>query len=117
MKLAVALLTLIMAASAQAADVTGKWKASVSTPDGQAMDILFTFKVDGTTLSGSAVGPMGETPITEGKLEGDAISFTVDAGDFKIPHKGTVTGDTMKLTVSMGDESFAMTATREAPAK
>jgi hypothetical protein len=112
MKLAATLLALLMAASASAADVAGKWKASAPSPDGSAMDIVFTLKVDGTTLTGTVLGPMGESPISAGKVEGDTLSFDVDAGDFKIAHKGKVTGDSMKLTVTMGDQSFEMTATR-----
>jgi TonB family protein len=117
MKLAVTALALFMAASASAADVAGKWKSSAPSPDGQMMELVFTFKVDGTALTGSVMGPMGEMPITEGMLDGDAISFTVDPGGFKIVHKGTVTGDTMKLKVDMGDQSFEMTATRVPPEK
>jgi hypothetical protein len=117
MRLALTVLAVIMAASAMAADVTGKWKASAPGPDGQTMEIVFTFKADGATLSGSVLSPMGETPITEGKLEGDAISFTVDVGDFKILHKGSVSGDNMKLKVEMGDQSFDMAATRVPDAK
>jgi hypothetical protein len=117
MKLALTALALFLAASASAADVAGKWKSSAPSPDGQTMELMFTFKVEGAVLTGSVAGPMGEMPISEGKLEGDAISFTVDAGGFKVMHKGTVTGDTMKLKVDMGDQSFEMTATRVPPAK
>ena len=117
MRLALSVLAVIMAASAMAADVTGKWKASAQGPDGQTMEIVFTFKADGATLAGSVLSPMGEAPITEGKLEGDAISFTVDVGDFKILHKGSVSGDNMKLKVEMGDQSFDMAATRVTDAK
>jgi hypothetical protein len=97
--------------------VTGKWKASAPAPDGSTMDLVFTFKADGAKLSGSVSGPMGDSPLSEIKLEGDAISFTVDMGDFKILHKGTVAGDTMTLKVMMGDQSFDMTATRVPAAK
>jgi hypothetical protein len=93
--------------------VTGKWKASVPGPDGSTMELVFTFKADGAKLSGSmSGGPMGEAPLSDVKLEGDAISFTVDMGDFKILHKGTVAGDTMTLKVMMGDQGFDMTAKR-----
>ena len=117
MKLAVAAFVLFAATSALAADVTGKWNATAPSPDGQAMELVFAFKVDGTTLSGSVQSPMGEMPIVNGKLEGDAISFSVDTGAFTIVHKGTVSGDTMKLTVEMGDQKFDMTATRAKAAK
>jgi hypothetical protein len=95
-----------------AADVTGKWKARTEGPDGSQMDIVFDFKVDGDKLSGTATGPMGEMPISQGKLDGDNISFTVEAGELKVIHKGTVSGDEMKLNVEMGDQKLEMTALR-----
>ncbi len=112
MKLVATLFALMLAVSAQAADVSGKWKASAPSPDGSAMEIVFNFKVDGNTLTGTVLGPMGESPISAGKVDGDTLSFDVDAGDFKIAHKGKLAGDTLKLTVSMGENSFEMTATR-----
>jgi hypothetical protein len=112
MKLIATVFALALAVSVQAADVTGKWKASVPSPDGSTMDIGFTFKLDGKKLSGSVAGPMGDSPISEGTVEGDAITFTVDMGDFKVVHKGTVSGDTMTLKVMMGDQGFDITAKR-----
>ena len=47
MKPAATLAILVLAFPALAADLSGKWKASVEGPDGQTMDITFTFKVDG----------------------------------------------------------------------
>jgi hypothetical protein len=112
MKFAIAVLALCFAASAFAADVTGKWNGSTQTPDGQDMTIVFTFKMDGDKLTGTAEGPMGEAPITEGKLDGDAITFTVEMNDMKIVHTGTVSGDEMKLKVNIGDQTMDMTAKR-----
>jgi hypothetical protein len=112
MKIIAAVFALALAVSVQAADVTGKWKASASGPDGSTMDIGFTFKVDGTKLSGSVSGPMGDSPISEGTVDGDVISFAVEMGDFKVVHKGTVSGDTMTLKVMMGDQGFDITAQR-----
>lgn len=112
MKLVNALMILALAVSAFAADVSGKWKASVEGPDGQTMEIVFAFKVEGAKLTGTATGPMGEMPISDGRLEGDAISFTVGGDDFKVVHKGKVSGDEMKLKVEMGERTFEMTAKR-----
>jgi hypothetical protein len=117
MKLALTVLAVTMVASAMAADVTGKWKASAPGPDGQAMELVFTFKADGATFTGTVLSAMGESPVTEGKLDGDVISFTVDVGDFKIVPKGSVSGDSMQLKVEMGDQSFDMVATRTPDAK
>lgn len=55
---------------------------------------------------------MGESPITDGTIDGDKVTFTVSNGDFKAVHKGTVKGDEMKLTVELGDQTIEMTAKR-----
>ena len=110
------LVTLLVAAPLLAADVGGKWTASVEGPNGDKMDIAFDFKVDGSKLTGTVKDPMGEGAISEGKVDGDSISFVVarDFGgnDMKILHKGTVSGDEMKLTVEFGDRKFEFVAKR-----
>jgi hypothetical protein len=76
-----------VAICAFAADITGKWKARVDGPDG-AMEIQFTFKMDGDKVTGTASGPMGEMPLRDARRDGDKISFTVEAGERGIVHKG-----------------------------
>jgi hypothetical protein len=106
--------------AASAADVTGTWKASTETPNG-TMESTFVFKVDGAKLTGTVSNPMGgENPISDGKIDGDALSFVVaisfNGQDFKLNYAGEVTGNEMKLTITMpalggGDpRSFEMTA-------
>lgn len=111
MKLLAVFATLMLAVAAFAADVTGKWKATSEGPNGQ-MDIVFDLKADGNKLTGTATTPMGEMPISEGTVDGDNITFTVAADQFKVVHKGTVSGDEMKLKVEMGDQTMEMTAKR-----
>ena len=72
-----AILVLVMAVSAVAADVTGKWVAEQQGPDGQARTTTFTFKAAGATLTGTVSGRQGDTEISEGKVNGDEISFVV----------------------------------------
>jgi len=112
MKSLVAYLALFSASLALAGDVAGKWQATAQTPDGQDVQIVFNIKQDGEKLTGTAEGPMGEAPITEGTSSGDSISFTVEMNDMKIVHKGTVAGDEMKLKVEIGDQTMNMTAKR-----
>ncbi|MGC2656957.1 MAG: hypothetical protein WA324_03195 [Bryobacteraceae bacterium] len=100
-----------LAVCAYAADIAGKWNATMQGPDGE-MKIVFNFKMDGDKLTGTATGPMGDSPMSDIKLDGDNISFTVNAGDLKIVHKGTVNGNEMKLKVDIGDQTVDMTATR-----
>ena len=100
------------------ADAAGTWKAAIETPNG-SMEQIFTLKVDGGKLTGTmTMGQMGEGAISEGKIDGDNVSFAVvrDLGgnQIRINYKGTVGGDEMKLTgevVGM-DRTFEMTAKR-----
>jgi len=114
-------LVAICLTAAWAAEVSGKWKAEFQTPDGQTRTNIFTFQVDGDKLTGTISGPRGDTPISEGKVSGDEISFAVvrkfEDREFKMDYKGKVAGDEIKLTVTAnfgGEErTFEMTAKRE----
>lgn len=111
MRIGTALMALMLAVSAFAADVTGKWKATTEGPNGQ-MELTFDLKTDGDKVTGTATGPMGDMPITEGSLKGDQITFTVATDQFKVVHKGKVSGDEMQLKVEIGDRTMDMTAKR-----
>src|ERR1017187_1566569 len=92
----------LTAGLALAVDVTGKWSGEMSGPDGGGMSITFTFKQDGTKLTGTADGPGGQPlQIKDGKVEGDKISFAISFeggdGEMKIVHEGSVNGDEMTL--------------------
>ena len=91
------------------ADIDGKWTGSIAGMDGNNMTIGFTFKADGTTLTGVHVVNGQETAIKDGKIEGNNISFTVtlDMGgqETKIPHKGVISGDEIKMTYEMMGQS------------
>jgi hypothetical protein len=110
------ILLALSAMAAFAADVAGTWKASVETPNGN-FENTFVFKVDGATLTGTSSNQMtGETPISDGKVEGEDVAFNVvvsrDGNEFKLVYKGKVTGQEMKLTITLpgGDRTFEMTA-------
>src|SRR4051794_40813072 len=93
----------LCAMTASAADVTGTWKANTETPNGN-FETTFVFKADGAKLDGTTSNQFsGETPISDGKIEGDNLSFTVAANfngnEFKLNYKGKVAGDEIKLAV------------------
>lgn len=92
----------LLAASAFAADVDGKWSGSISTPMGD-FPMAFTFKADGPMLSGSMTGPDGsDVAIKEGTIDGANIAFWVnlDIGGnaMKMTYKGVVASDQIKLS-------------------
>ena len=110
------ILIALFAMTASAADVAGTWKASSETPNG-TFETIFVFKVDGNTLAGTVSNQMmGEKPISEGKIDGDSVSFVVAASfngnDVKLNYKGKVDGKEMKIVLALpgGDRTFEMVA-------
>jgi hypothetical protein len=98
------LLTLLLAFSlaAVAGDVPGKWTAKVPGRDGEMRDTTFNFKAEGTKLSGTMTGFQGrEMEISDGRIEGDDLSFSVTiprGGDpMKINYSGKVAGDEIQF--------------------
>jgi len=93
----------VFALTASAADIAGTWKASIETPNG-TFESTYVFKVDGNKVTGTiSMGQMDEVPISEGKIDGDSLSFIVvrefNGSQFKITYKGKVAGKEMKLTM------------------
>ena len=101
-----------------ASDVTGKWTALVPGRDGQMRETTFNFKVEGEKLTGTVSGRQGDVPISEGKVKGDDISFTViqsfGGNEVKSNYKGKVTGDEIKFirTREGSDQSLDIVAKR-----
>jgi hypothetical protein len=95
--------------AARAADVTGNWTAEITTPDGNSMQLAFTFKQDGTKLTGSVQGPQGDSmDISNGKVDGNKISFDVSFNGMTISHEGTVNeaGDEIDMTTKSDSGDF-----------
>jgi hypothetical protein len=94
-------LLLCLAFGAAAADVTGKWVAQIPGRDGQSREQVFNLKADGEKLTGTVSGRRGDTPISDGKVSGDNVSFVVkmefNGNTFEQKYSGTVSGDEMKL--------------------
>ncbi|MDP9169010.1 MAG: hypothetical protein M3N54_00215 [Acidobacteriota bacterium] len=87
---------------AAAADVSGKWTAEVPGRGGTPATNTFTLKASGAKLEGSVTNQRGDAPITDGKVDGDNISFaqvmSFGGNDVKIMYKGVVKGDTIEFT-------------------
>src|SRR5688572_2229852 len=95
--------TALLAVAAFAADVTGKWTAQVPGRDGQTRDVTYTLKDDGSALTGTTTGRGGqEIQISDGKVEGDTVSFKVkmEFGGNSIVqnYTGKIVGDEIKFT-------------------
>jgi|SRR5208283_2381065 len=91
-----------------AADASGKWTFEQEGRNG-TMQVTLNLKIDGSGLTGSVSQPgregnTMETPITDGKADGNNISFTVkrefNGNSFVTTYKGTLDGDSLKLEIS-----------------
>jgi opacity protein-like surface antigen len=105
-----------LAISAFAADVTGKWKTSFTTRNGDKRESIIELKADGNKLTGKMESQRGSVDITDGKVDGDNISFSVirnfNGNEMKINYRGTVSGNEMKLTMEVNGNERETTATR-----
>jgi len=100
--------------------VTGNWHYSINL-GGNDLDLLLSLKQEGDKVTGKVSVADIELPISEGKITGNAISFTVavDRDDMKFTskYKGTVAGDTIKGKIHSDrdgqDREYDWNATRE----
>lgn len=88
-----------------AADPSGKWTAEMQGRNGNTMTMTFNLKADGDKLTGTVSGRNGDTDISDGKVDGDNISFSVvrefNGNQFKQNYAGKLDGDTIHFTIKM----------------
>ncbi len=117
---------LALAFTLLAADATGKWTYEMQGRNGQSRQMTINLKQEGNTLTGSVPG-MGrggqgqETPITNGKVDGDHVTFEVhrefNGNEFVQKFDGHVSGDQMKLKITMQRPDGEPRELREVTAK
>jgi hypothetical protein len=92
-------------ASAQDADVTGKWDLTISTAQGSAPGAVLTIKKEGDKLTGLLASPQGELP-AEVTIKAKDVSIVctaqVQGTAFVISFSGKVDGNTMGGPVDFG---------------
>ena len=107
-------MTILLVASfaLMAADVSGKWTFEQPGRGGNpGRPVTITLKADGATLTGTmpAGGRGGGAPpppiaITDGKIDGNNISFTVkremNGNTMVIKYEGVMNGDELKLKIT-----------------
>lgn len=96
---------LLFASALAAADITGKWKGTAEGPNGP-IERTFVFKQEGSKLTGETNSDFtGKSAITDGKVEGDTITFTIAAkfqdNDITLTYKGKITGEEIKFAVEI----------------
>ncbi|HTR46695.1 MAG TPA: hypothetical protein VMM16_04830 [Verrucomicrobiae bacterium] len=99
--LVLGLFLLALAAPALAADIGGQWTATFNTQVGE-QHYVFTFKVDGEKLTGTAKSDNGTSEIQNGSVKGDDVSFCENLNyqgqELKITYTGKVSGDEIHFT-------------------
>ncbi len=94
-----------------AADITGKWTTEFDSQVG-LQKYVFEFKMEGTKLTGTAISDIGgnvaKTPITEGVVNGDDVTFVENLNysgmELKITYKGKIAGDEIKFSRDVGGQ-------------
>lgn len=88
--------------SARAADIYGNWIAKIWSGQGPG-ETVFSFRVDGTELTGTVSDPQGKADIIDGKIDGDEISFCVirnqDGNEIKLTYRGRVGVSEIRFTL------------------
>ncbi|MBN8806731.1 MAG: hypothetical protein J0I47_00615 [Sphingomonas sp.] len=97
--------------------VDGTYETVVKSPMGDQKATL-TVKSDGDTWTGTQAGAMGSMDITDGKVDGDKLTWSVAITvpmPMTLTNEATVDGDTITGTVTAGAfGSFPLTGTRTA---
>jgi len=91
-----------MLATAWGADINGTWKGTMDMM-GQPMELSFTFKGDAKAFTGTTETMGQESPVSDGKIDGDKVSFVVKTTGkmaMTIKYNGTIKGDEMTLKMS-----------------
>lgn len=92
----VCLLAGLAIAATQKSDVEGRWQGTQNTANG-AITLTYNFKAEGEVLTGTEESPMFSRSISEGKVNGDQISFKTTINGHSIEHRGTVSGNMIQL--------------------
>lgn len=79
-----------------AQDITGKWTGKMEGRDGP-FDIVCSFKTNADTLTGAVRLPMGEIPISNGRVKGNNFSFDVVFGGRAINHQCALVADSISM--------------------
>ena len=98
------------AAPSSQGSVAGKWQGQFDSQIG-LQKYTYDFKVDGTNLTGTAIGitdnGTNTSAISEGKINLNSISFVepfkFGDQDIRIEYTGKVSGDEIKLHRKVGD--------------
>ena len=104
----------LLVAVAAIADLSGKWTSTFNAPDGTSIPLTYTFKVDGSKLTGTLEAAGSEVPIDSGMVKEDNVSFNVTVQGVTYAHKGKyyTAGDSIGVDVNYDGNKSHMTMKR-----
>jgi hypothetical protein len=91
--------------------IDGNWKGSRETPNG-TFEVTYTFKVEGTALTGTWKTQFGEAKVENGKVDGKKFTYSISFNDMKIENTGEVVNENELL---IKNERGEMKLTRVKP--
>jgi hypothetical protein len=85
------------------ADVAGTWKLKVPVKNGPTFEPTVNLTQTGGAVKGTYTGEQGETPVADGIVLGDELTFEVskqkDGKNYKLRYQAKVEGDKLKGAV------------------
>jgi hypothetical protein len=84
--------------------VDGTWNTTMNTPMGAQQGTL-TLATSGNDLTGKLAGPQGEIDITDGKVDGNKVTWKANITSpmaMTLDFNATVEGDAINGTVKLG---------------
>lgn len=88
--------------ASSAADPSGQWVAQVPGRQGNTLETTFNLKASGDKLTGTTENQFGSRDISDGKVSGDNISFTVHlefgGNEVTFLYSGVVSANEIKFT-------------------
>ena len=102
-------LAALFAIPASGQDVAGTWVLSVDLGPGGGGDATFVLDQNGTTITGTYSGALGDAIDVSGTADGGTVRLTFESQAGEIIYRGTVEGTTMTGTCiygQLGDGTF-----------
>ena len=91
--------------------IDGNWKGTRETPNG-SFEVNYTFKVEGSQLTGTWKTQFGEAKLEDGKVDGKKFSYSISFNDTKFNFTGEVLSEN---ELSIKSERGEMKLTRVKP--
>jgi hypothetical protein len=103
--LTLATLALAGASAVQAGDPAGAWNWSITTPNGDTIDVSLKLELKDGKLTGTYSNRFGDAPIKDASFKDDVVAFSVDrqfdGNTFTIKYGGRLDGDTIKGSIEL----------------